>query len=123
MKAVILAAGKGSICTHLRVSAVFLSGLLAPSISFFGEAITKGDGFELHAHSVGDGNHRARLENKRREHRAELVDQGGIVAIQHHIAAPVTHPDDEQFDLEIGGSLPLSEDLQNALLGILVFNR
>ena len=91
--------------------------------SLFGEAITKGDGFEFDAHSVRDWNHWARLEYKRGEHRAELVDRGGIIAIQHHIATPVTHSDDEQLDLEIGWSLPLSENLQNALLGILVLDR
>ena len=42
------------------------------------------------------------------------MDRRGIIAIQHHIATPVTHSDDEQLDLEIVGRLPLSENLQNA---------
>ncbi len=96
---------------------------MALLMSLFGEPITKGNGFEFDAHRVRDGNHWARLENKCGKHGAELVDRRGIIAIQHHIATPVTHSDDEQLDLEIGWSLPLSENLQNALLGILVFAR
>src|SRR5262245_20312594 len=89
---------------------------LSVAMSFFGKAITKGNGFEFDAHSVRDWNYGARLEYKRGEHGAELVDRGRIVAIQHHIATPVTHSDDEQLDLEIGWSLPLRENLQNPLL-------
>src|SRR6266571_7284204 len=91
--------------------------------SLFGEPIPKGDGFEFDAHCVRDWNHWASLEHKRRQHGAELVNGCGIITIQHHITTPVTHSDDEQLDLEIGWSLPLSENLQNALLGILVFYR
>jgi hypothetical protein len=58
------------------------------------------------------------FEYKCGQHGAKLVNGGGIIAIQHHIATPVTHS-----DYEIGWSLPLSENLQNALLGILVFDR
>src|SRR2546422_11734859 len=86
------------------------------------EPITKGNRFLFYADSVHDGNHGARLEHKRRQHRAELVHRQRIVAIQHHVPAPVTHSDHEQLDLEIGGRLPLRENLQNPLLGILVFD-
>jgi hypothetical protein len=51
------------------------------------------------------------------------VNRQWIVAIQHHIAAPVADSDNEQLDLEIVGLFPLSENLQYPLLGILVLNR
>src|SRR6266481_7423517 len=79
--------------------------------------------FQFHPDSVHDGNHGSRLEFKSRQHRAELVNRQRIVAIQHHIPTPVTHSYNEQLDLEIGGRLPLSENLQYPLLGILVLRR
>ena len=75
-------------------------------MSLFGKAITKGNGFEFDPNGVPDVDYRTRLEHKRRQHRAELVDRGGIIAIHHHISAPVTHSNDEQFDLEVGLRLP-----------------
>jgi hypothetical protein len=44
-----------------------------------------------------------------------------LIAIHQHIPTPIAHPHHEQLDLEIGGRLPLSENLQYPLLGILVF--
>src|SRR5437660_4616135 len=108
-----------------RVLRSWLHRLVRPhgiTTSFGFEPISKCNRFLFHADSVHDGNHGARLEHKRRQHRAELVHRQRIVAIQHHISAPVTHPDHEQLDLEIGGRLPLRENLQNPLLGILVFD-
>src|SRR5229473_5595431 len=87
------------------------------------EPISKCNRFLFHPDSVHDGNHGARLEYKSRQHRAELVNRQWIVAIQHHISAPVTHSYYEQLDLEIGGRLPLSENFQYPLLGILVLRR
>jgi hypothetical protein len=89
----------------------------------FGAAIPKDNGFEFDAHSVRDWNHRARLEYKCGQHGAKLMNGGRIIAIQHHVATPVAHSDHEQLYFEIGWSLPLSENLQNALLGILIFDR
>src|SRR6266853_2341473 len=94
---------------------------MVPSLTF--EAITKGNGFEFDSDSVFDWNHWTRLEHKRRQHRTELVDRRRIITIQHHVAAPVTHSNHEQLDLEIGGRLPLRENLQNPLLCVLVFDR
>src|SRR6266436_1971099 len=92
-----------------------------PLLAF--EPIPKGNRFLFHPDSVHDGNHGARLEYKSRQHRAELMNRQRIVAIQHHISAPVSHPYYEQLDLEIGGRLPLRENLQYPLLSILVFYR
>src|SRR5215216_5902883 len=77
--------------------------------------------FQFHPDSVHDRNHGSRLEYKSRQHRAELVNRQRIVAIQHHVPTPVTHAYNEQLNLEIVGRLPLSENLQYPLLGILVF--
>src|SRR5216684_9163163 len=87
------------------------------------ESIPKGNRFLFHPDSVHDGNHGAHLEYKSRQHRAELVNRQRIVAIQHHIPAPVTHSYYEQLDLEIGGRLPLSENFEYPLLGILILHR
>src|SRR2546421_4236121 len=86
------------------------------------ESIPKGNRFLFHPDSVHDGDYGVHLEHKSRQHRAELVNRQRIIAIQHHIPAPVTHSYYEQLDLKIGGRLPLSENLQDPLLGILVFD-
>jgi hypothetical protein len=91
-------------------------------VSLPGETVTKSDGFEFNPNGVRDGDYGARFEHKRRQHRAEFVDSGRVIAIQHHISTPITHSNDEQLDLEIGGGLPLGENFQNALLGILVLD-
>src|SRR5436190_16563500 len=87
------------------------------------EAITKRHSFQFDSDSVRNGDHGARLEYKCRQHRAELVNGRRLIAIQHHVPAPVTDPNHEQLDLEIGRRLPLREHLQNPFLGVLVFNR
>src|SRR4051812_31697839 len=94
---------------------------LTTSLAF--DTITKGNRFKLYPDRVHDGNNGSRLEFKSRQHRAELVNRQRIVAIQHHVPTPVTHSDNEQLDLETGGRLPLSENLQYTLLRILVFYR
>ena len=80
------------------------------------ESIAPGNRFQFDPDSVHDGNHRSRLEYERRQHRAELMNGQRIVAIQHHIPAPVTPSDNEQLDLEISRRLPLRENFQNPLL-------
>src|SRR5437588_12564760 len=87
------------------------------------ERVTEGNRFKLDPDGVHNWNHWPRFEYKSGQHRAELVNRQRIVAIQHHIPAPVTHSYNEQLDLEIGGRLPLSENLQYPLLGILVLRR
>lgn len=59
------------------------------------EAVAEGDGFKFHADGVHDGDDGARLEYEGGQHRAELMDGQGIVAVQHHIATPVADADDE----------------------------
>src|SRR5712691_6793782 len=87
------------------------------------EPITKCNRFKLHSDSIHNGNHWPCFEYKYRQHREELVNCQRIVAVQQHIPTPVTHSYDEQLDLEIVGRLPLSENLQYPLLGILVLHR
>jgi hypothetical protein len=60
------------------------------------------------------------LEDEGGEHRAEFVDGRQIVAIDEHVATPFADTDDEEFDLEIRGRLPLAEDFEDSLLGIFV---
>src|SRR5438874_4642394 len=87
------------------------------------EPITKCNRFKLHSDSIHNGNHWPCFEYKCRQHRAELVNCQRIVAVQQHIATPVTHSYDEQLDLEIVRRLPLSENLQDPFLGILILDR
>ena len=46
-----------------------------------------------------------------------------IVALHQHMAAPLAHAYHEHFDFEIGRGLPLRENFENSLLGILVLDR
>src|SRR3989304_3741588 len=87
------------------------------------EPITKGNRLKLHPDSVHDGNHRSCLEYKSREGRAELVNGQRIIAVHQHMPTPLTYTHNEQLDLEIVGRLPLSENLQYPLLGVLVLHR
>src|SRR5205085_12312180 len=96
--------------------------LLLLSTSFAFEPVTKGNRFLFYPDGVHDWNHGARFEYKSRQHRAKLVNRQRIVAIQHHVATPVAHSNHEQLDLEIGGRLPLRENLQNPFLGVLIFD-
>ena len=67
--------------------------------------------------------HRPRLEAEGRKHRAKLVNLERLVALGQHITTPVAYSHDEHLDLEIVGRLPLSENLQDPLLGVLVLDR
>ena len=87
------------------------------------EPIAKCDRFKLDPNGIHHRHHGPRLEHERRQHRAELVDRQRIVAVQHHVAAPIADADHEQLDLEIVRRLPLGEDLEDALLGTLVLHR
>src|SRR5206468_1656631 len=114
---------KASLPSVLSTLNCCLNSQLFRPLSLPIKSITKGDRFQFDPNSIFNRNHRTRFEDKRRQHRAELVDRRGIVAIQHHIASPVAHPNHEQFDLEIFRGLPLPENLQNPLLSVLVFYR
>ena len=51
------------------------------------------------------------------------MDRHWIVAVHQHMPTPLAHSHNEQLDLEIGGRLPLSENLEYPLLGILILRR
>ena len=87
------------------------------------ESFTPGNGFEFNPDSVLNGNYGSRLEFKCRESRANLVNRHRIVAVHQHITTPITHSHYEQLDIEIGGSCPLSKNLQYPLLRILILHR
>src|SRR5207302_11079012 len=87
------------------------------------ERVTEGNRFKLDPDGVHNWNNWPRFEYESGQHRAELVNRQRIVAVQHHIPAPVAHSYNEELDLEIGGRLPFSENLQNPLLCILVLDR
>jgi hypothetical protein len=87
------------------------------------ESIAPGNRFEFDPDSVLDGNHGSCLEFKSRPGRAELVNGQWIVAVHQHVPTPLTDSHNEQFDLEIGGRLPLGETFQYPCLGIFVLRR
>src|SRR2546426_12302866 len=85
------------------------------------ESIAPGNRFQFDPDRVLDGNHGSRLEYKCRPGRAYLVNGCRIIAVHQYVPSPLAHAHHEHLDLEIGGRLPLSENLQYPLLGILVF--
>src|SRR5437762_7227430 len=86
------------------------------------ESIAPGNRFEFDPDSLLDGNYGSCLEYKSRPGRAYLVNGCRIIAVHQHMPTPLAHAHHEQLDLEIGGRLPLSENFQYSLLGILVFH-
>ena len=87
------------------------------------DSIAPGNRFQFDPDSVLDGNHGPCLELKGMPGRAYLVNGGRIVAVDQHMSTLLAHSHHEHLDLEIGGRLPLGENLQNPLLGILVLPR
>src|SRR4051812_1492452 len=88
---------KASACSHCsRLLHGYSSAFGNQWVLLLGQSIAKGDGFQLDANSVLNGNHWARLEYERRQHRAELVNRRWIIAIQHHITTPVTDSNDKE---------------------------
>src|SRR2546430_15161244 len=69
-----------------------------------------------------DRDYRVHLEYKCRQHRAKLMNRHRIVAFHQHVPAPLADSYYKKFDLEIGGRLPLTENLDGLALGIFVFN-
>src|SRR5437870_8788292 len=91
-----------------------------PSLAF--QSISPGNYLELAADSFLDRNDGSRLEYESRKHRAKLMNGHRIVALYQHMPTPLADPYHEEFDLEIGGRLPLTEYLKDSLLGILVLD-
>src|SRR5437870_1006311 len=91
-----------------------------PSLRF--QSISPGNYLEFAADGFLDRNDRSRLEHESRKHRAKLVNGHRIVALYQHMPTPLADPYHEEFDLEIGGRLPLTEYLKDSHLGILVLD-
>src|SRR3984893_7092827 len=87
------------------------------------EPVAPGNSFEFDSDCVLDCNHGSCLELKCRKGRAYLVNRHWIVAVHQHMPTPLAHSHHEELDLEIGGRLPLSENLQYPFLGILILRR
>jgi hypothetical protein len=91
-----------------------------PSLAF--ESIAPGNYLEFAADSVLDRNDGSRLEYESRKHRTKFVNRQRIVTVYQHVTTPLTDSNHEEFNLEIGGRLPLTEYLKDSLLGILVLD-
>ena len=89
-----------------------------PSLAF--QSISPGNYLEFAADGFLDRNDGSYLEHESRKHRTKLVNGHEIVALEQHVAAPFANSYHEEFDLEIGGRLPLTEHLEDSLLRILV---
>src|SRR5204863_707862 len=87
------------------------------------QSISPADDLELAADGFFDRDDRSYLEHEGRKHRTELVNGHEVVALEQHVSAPFANAYHEEFDLEIGGGFPLTEYLENSLLGILVLDR
>src|SRR6185295_19835437 len=77
---------------------------------------------ELAADSVLDRDDRSRLEDESWKHRTKFVDRQRIVTIDQHVTTPLADAHHEEFDLEVGGRLPLTEYFEDSLLGVLVLH-
>src|SRR6266581_3284295 len=90
------------------------------SVAF--QSISPGNYLKFAADGFLDRNDGSRLEYKSRKHRTKLVNGHRIVAIYEHMPTPLADSYHEEVDLEIGGRLPLTENLKDSLLGILVLD-
>ena len=59
------------------------------------QTVTEGDGFQFDPDGVRDWNYGTCFEYECGQHRTKLVNRSRIIAIQHHVTAPVTHSDHE----------------------------
>src|SRR5258705_2359408 len=87
------------------------------------QTVSPGDDLEFAADGFFDRDDGMHLEHERRKHRTEFVNSHRIVAFHQHVPAPLADSDHEEVDLEIAWGLPLAEDFEDSLLGILVFRR
>ena len=92
-------------------------------MSFAFQAIAPGNDLEFAADGFFDRDDGVHLEPERREHRAEFVNRHQIAAFHQHVPAPLADSDHKEVDLEISRRLPLAEDFEDSLLGILVLHR
>src|SRR6266852_3390904 len=91
-------------------------------LSLVFQSISPGNYLEFAADGFLDRNDRMHLEYESRKHRTEFVNGHRIVTFHQHMPTPLTDSYYEEFNLEIGGRLPLTEYLKDSLLGILVFH-
>src|SRR6476620_576459 len=89
------------------------------SVSF--ESVAPRHHLEFGTDSVRNRNYRTHFKRKRRQHRTEFMQRQRIVAIHQQISTPIAHAYHEELNLEIGGSLPLTENLEDPRLGLFVF--
>ncbi len=86
------------------------------------QSVAPSDDLKFAPDCILDRDYRVHLEYECRQHRAKLMNRHRIVAFHQHVPAPLADSYYEKFDLEIGGRLPLTEYLEDSLLGILVFS-
>src|SRR2546427_2574640 len=99
-----------------------MNGMQSSRQSVAFQSVSPGNYLEFAADGFLDRNDGSRLEYKSRKHRTKLVNGHRIVAIYEHMPTPLADSYHEEVDLEIGGRLPLTENLKDSLLGILVFD-
>src|SRR5437867_13038448 len=86
------------------------------------QPVAPGNYLEFAADGFLDRNDGMHLEYGSRKHRTEFVNSHRIVTFHQHMPTPLADSYYEEFDLEIGGRLPLTEYLKDSLLGILVLH-
>src|SRR5713226_6759188 len=86
------------------------------------QSISPGNYLEFAADGFLDRNDRMHLEYESRKHRTEFVNGHRIITFHQHMPTPLADSYYEEFDLEIGGRLPLTEYLKDSLLSILVLH-
>src|ERR1051326_4341995 len=92
-------------------------------MSFAFQAISPVDDLEFAADGFFDRDDGVHLEHERWEHRTEFVNGHQIVALHQHVPAPFADSDHKEVDLEITWCIPLAENFEDSLLGVLVFHR
>src|SRR6185295_14262280 len=95
-------------------------GVGPPSLLF--QSISPGNYLQFAADSFFDRNDGMHLEYESGKHRTEFVNGHRIVTFHQHMPIPLANSYYEEFNLEIGRRLPLTEHLENSLLGILVLH-
>src|SRR6266487_1728047 len=91
-------------------------------LSLVFQSISPGNYLEFAADGFLDRNDGMHLEYESGKHRTEFVNGHRIVTFHQHMPTPLAHSYYEEFNLEIGGRLPLTEHLKDSLLGILVLH-
>ncbi len=86
------------------------------------QSIAPGNHLEFATNRFLDRDDGSRLEYEGRKHRTKLVYGHRIVAFHQHMPTPLADSYHEEFNLEIGGGLPLAEYLEDSLLGVLVLD-